>query len=301
MSKTFISDTSGTEASNVEKHWQFDSDFTQSYTRVRQDFINEFLAQVRRQIPLNSAADVGCGVGYFSKFLLDSGFQVLAIDGREENTAEGRRRCPEITFLARDVEDQSLGELGVFDFVLCVGLLYHLENPFRAIRNLHSLTGRVLLIEGMCAPGLDPNLHLLDENECEDQGLNYVAFYPTESCLVKMLYQAGFPFVYRFKRLPSDEQFRTTLWRKKSRTFLVASKVELTAPNLALATEAIRPHFGKDNLWTTGLARIRNDWAPTREVWAAKLLNLRVLAARILKPNRRRPNTSPSEHKIGVK
>jgi len=277
----------------VEKQWQFDNSFTQSYTTVRQDFAREFLAALRQQFPLSSAADIGCGVGYFSKFLSDLGFQVVAVDGREKNADEGRRRYPEITFLARNVEDPSLSGIGVFDFVLCVGLLYHLENPFRAIRNLYSLTDKVLLIEAMCAPGPEPNLHLLDEQEYEDQGLHYIAFYPTEPCLVKMLYRAGFPFVYSFKRLPEDEQFRTTLWRKKARTFLVASKIELTAPGLDLAIEPVRWHSGDSDLWTTRVSRIRNYWVSVRGLRAAVL--------QILKNRPRRSNPSPSGNKVGVK
>lgn len=277
----------------MEKQWQFDNSFTQSYTTVRQDFAREFLAALRQQFPLSSAADIGCGVGYFSKFLSDLGFQVVAVDGREKNADEGRRRYPEITFLARNVEDPSLSGIGVFDFVLCVGLLYHLENPFRAIRNLYSLTDKVLLIEAMCAPGPEPNLHLLDEQEYEDQGLHYIAFYPTEPCLVKMLYRAGFPFVYSFKRLPEDEQFRTTLWRKKARTFLVASKIELTAPGLDLAIEPVRWHSGDSDLWTTRVSRIRNYWVSVRGLRAAVL--------QILKNRPRRSNPSPSGNKVGVK
>lgn len=285
----------------MEKQWQFDNSFTQRYTKVRQDFTGEFLAAVRQQVPLTSAADVGCGVGYFSKFLADMGLRVIAVDGREKNTAEGRRRYPEITFLTRNVEDPSLFDIGVFDFVLCVGLLYHLENPFCAVRNLHSLTGKVLMIEAMCAPGSEPDLHLLDEYEYEDQGLNYVAFYPTEPCLVKMLCRAGFPFVYRFKRLPEDEQFKTTLWRKQSRTFLVASKIELTVSGLDRATEPVRWHTGQSDLWTTRLSRTRDRWALMRDQWAAKLFNLRVHMARFLKTGPRSSNSSTSGNNFGVK
>jgi hypothetical protein len=41
------------------------------------------------------------------------------------------------------VEDLSLRDIGTVDLVLSVGLLYHLENPFRAIRNFHALTGKL--------------------------------------------------------------------------------------------------------------------------------------------------------------
>jgi SAM-dependent methyltransferase len=231
----------------VSKTWSFDSEQTQSYTRVRQAIISEFLDAARGIVHLQSAVDVGCGVGYFSKFIFDRGLDVIAIDGREENAREGRRRYPQISFLTRNVEDPALPALGVFDLVLCVGLLYHLENPFRAIRNLHALTGKVLIVESMCAPGGDPSLQLLDEYQEDNQGLNYVALYPTESCLVKMMYRAGFLFVYGFKTLPDNQVFRNTETRHKERVMLVATKASLEIANLQLLKE-----FSRDwDIWAT--------------------------------------------------
>jgi SAM-dependent methyltransferase len=219
----------------VQKEWLFDREWTQEFTRVRQAFMGEFLEGVRKQYTLKSAVDLGCGVGYFAKYLYDLGFDVLAVDGRAESVAEGKRRYPEINFLCRNAEDPTLPEVGVFDFVSCVGLLYHLENPFSAIRNLYRLTGQVLLIESMCAPGTEPLLQLVDEGQQEDQGLNYIAFYPTEACLVKMLYRAGFASVYLFESLPNHELFRAGLRQRKQRTMLVASKQGLEVAGVRLA------------------------------------------------------------------
>lgn len=256
----------------MEKQWTFDSDFTRGYTKVRQEFGAEFLEAVRKEIVLESALDMGCGVGYFSRYLSEMGLRVVAVDGREENVEEGKRRYPEITFLTRNVEDPAVLEIGSFDFVLCVGLLYHLENPFRAIRNLHALTGKILLLESMSAPGDGVMMELLDEGRDHDQGLNYVAFYPTEACLVKMLYRAGFPFVYQFRRLPDDDLFKGSLLRKRQRTFLAASRVSLSLSNLTLAKE-------------------RFCWAGTDlDPWATRVskahhlaFQLRVLAAKALR------------------
>ncbi len=255
----------------------FDNETARAYVSVRQDFIAEFLDAIRGQVPLKSAIDLGCGVGYFSQFLSERGLQVLAVDGREENTNEAQRRYPGISFLTRNVEDPGLSDLGVFDLALCVGLLYHLENPFRAIRNLHALAGKVLIAESICTPGKEARLLLLVEGQENNQGLNYVAFYPTETCLIKMFGIAGFPFVYRFRRLPPDRQFADTLLQKRSRTFLVASKVELAAENLIPAIEPFQRFL---NPWNTVLSG-------SRDFCYRKMASARNRLARMIGPFRR--------------
>lgn len=261
----------------MSSEWSFDSEQTRRYTHVRQTFIREFLNDIRSQAELVSAIDVGCGVGYFTKFLADLGFRATGIDGREENAREARRRYPNLSFATEDVEQPSLAKLGNFDLVLCVGLLYHLENPFRAIRNLHALSNKLAIIESMCAPGHDAEMFLLNEGREHDQGLNYVAFYPTEPCLIKMFYSAGFPFVYEFRRYPSDEQFHTTRSRFKSRTFLVASRIELDGANLLLAENKVKFVVSAPDIWTTRAARFLQSSR-------SSLGYVKRVAARLLKP-----------------
>ncbi len=260
----------------MEKESVFDASIARQLNDVRQTFIETFIGAIRERTGLTSVLDVGCGVGYFSEFLTRMDFQVLAVDGREENVTEARNRHSDIKFLVQDVEDKSITELGAFDLVLCLGLLYHLENPFRAIRNLFSVTGKVLLVESMYVPGPQPMMDLLDEAAAPNQGMNYVAFYPSERCLVKMLYRAGFKFVYRFAQLPAGEQYKATRYRKQSRTFLVGSNISLAVSNLVLAQEPFRPHYGDTDPWTTPLARVR-------EYCVARIMNLRVFAARLLR------------------
>jgi len=269
----------------VDKQWLFDSDFTRRYTKVRQEFIADFLSAVRRKIILESAADVGAGVGYFARSLRDLGFKVLAMEGREENVAEGRRRHPDIEFVCDNVEAGSFSEIGRFDLVLCVGLLYHLENPFRAIRNLYALTEKILIVESMCSPGEFPRMELLDEGQVEDQALNFVAFYPTEPCLVKMLYRAGFPWVYKFRRLPDDPQFVDRPRRKRSRTFLVATRIPLDVANLVLASEPFRYVVAKSDPWAT-------TWSRIADYGGSKSLRLRSLFSRFWKSSRGKSEVS---------
>jgi hypothetical protein len=123
--------------------------------------------------------------------------------------------------------------MGTYDLVFCFGLLYHLENPFRAIRNLAALTRRILLIETRVAPFRTPSALFVDEDEGQqDQGIHYVAMIPSETAFLKMLYDAGFTHVYRTIDLPNHEQFRSSLVRKRMRVIFVAGKEELRSPRL---------------------------------------------------------------------
>lgn len=236
----------------------FDNLETKAFTLARQDFLRDFLEAAGRETELRTAVDVGCGVGDFSKFLADRGFKVIGLDGREQNTNEASSRHREIPFLTFDVENLPTKDLGTFDLVLSFGLLYHLENPFRAVRNLHALTAKVLLIEGICLPDSRPTMALLDEPQAENQGLNYFAFYPSSSCLVKMLYRAGFPYVYSFRRPPDFHLYRASRLRKRERIMLAASKLSLELPNLAAEQDSLNLVPSPNDPWTTTLWRLTN-------------------------------------------
>ena len=101
--------------------------------------------------------------GYFSALLQALHLDVLALDGRAENIEEARSRVPGVEFRLADAEDSAVRALGKFDLTLCFGLLYHLENPFAAIRNLFALTRKIALVEGVCLPWDEPTLGVLDE------------------------------------------------------------------------------------------------------------------------------------------
>ena len=166
---------------------------------------------------------------------------MTAFDAREENIEEARRRYPQISFDTGDVVDSDIRRVGSFDLVLCFGLLYHLENVFLAIRNLHAMTSKGLLLESMCLPDTEPWMLLRYEPALEDQSLTDMAFYPSEGCIIKMLYRAGFAAVYRVNPLPDDDNFRESSTRARRRTVLFASPFPVSLPELDLLTEPSEP------------------------------------------------------------
>jgi len=211
----------------------------------------EFLPVWRDQLALKTAWDIACGVGRYSALLMELGILPRAIDGRLENVEESARRVPGLTVTVGDVEDPALAQMERADLVLCLGLLYHLENPFRAIYNVAQITGKIVIIESMCTWDELPVMYLREEGPTEDQGLRHIAFYPSESCLAKMLYRSGFSHVYRFIRLPDNVDFKSSADQTKRRTMLVATRAEFSSPYL----EYVPQHRAYYDPWKTTWAR----------------------------------------------
>ena len=226
--------------------WVFDRKSRQRIHESRKEFLGRLLRDFCAGRDFKTVLDAGCGIGFFSNFLSNLGLKVVGLDAREENIAEARSRHPGIDFVHGDAEDASVQKLGQFDLVVCFGLLYHLENPFRVVRNLCALTKQILIIESMVSPEQEPIARLVHETPGKDQGLYSVALIPSEGCLVRMLFHAGFDEVYATTSLPDDEDFRATVSRHRRRTMLVASKEPLHS---ALLRPLARPRPDREDLW----------------------------------------------------
>lgn len=108
------------------------------------------------------ALDLACHQGFFACHLAECGFgEVIGIDARQHHIEDARlisgllglRVPPHFEQLdVYEARPERLG--GLFDLVLCFGLLYHLENPVGALRIARALTRRALLIETQVVPGL---------------------------------------------------------------------------------------------------------------------------------------------------
>jgi SAM-dependent methyltransferase len=241
----------------------FDTDAALRIHNRRKEFADRVLSPLVRPHGLRTALDVGCGFGFFSRYLADTGFQTTALDVRPENIAEAKRRNPDVESIVANLEELPAADFASFDVVLCFGLLYHLENPFRAIRNLEALTQKILLVETVIAPYRSQAAILYEEEKTQNQGIDYIALIPSESWMLKCLYKVGFPFVYQTKVRPDHKDFRETLWRRRRRAVLVASKVELDLPILRLAPE---PAPTAQYLW--------DRWGLSRFLRSERLRNL---------------------------
>jgi tRNA (mo5U34)-methyltransferase len=102
-----------------------------------------------------TAIDLGCSEGWFAHRLLDWGADhVTGIDAREVNIRRARliqdhygipRR--RLTYRCASVYDPMVRRFEAADVVLCLGLIYHLEDPIGALRIARHLTRRTCIVE----------------------------------------------------------------------------------------------------------------------------------------------------------
>lgn len=88
--------------------------------------------------------DLACRTGLFTVALAKAGADVVAIEGRQENL-DLAPRVDGVQYILGDV--RALPDLGQFDAVLCLGILYHLgaADAVALLGNLRTLTSQVIV------------------------------------------------------------------------------------------------------------------------------------------------------------
>jgi SAM-dependent methyltransferase len=162
------------------------------------------------KLPLKdkTVLDVGCGIGHLAQFFVRRGCRVVCVDGRQENIDELRSRYPGIKASVIDVEKDSLDQFGTFDIIFCYGLLYHLENPLAALRNMAPVCKELLLLETIICDHIVPILRIVEESLTVSQALRGLGYRPSPSYVAMALNRVGFPFVYMPKTPPEHPEFR---------------------------------------------------------------------------------------------
>jgi SAM-dependent methyltransferase len=198
------------------------------------------LASLDLPIDGRRVLEVGAGVGRLTGFFVERGCSVVVTEARSENVAELRRRLPTVDASEADVEE-SLEHLGSFDVVFCYGVLYHLESPLRALRNMSAVCTDLLLIETMVCDTRLPVLRLEDETKSFNQALRGLAHRPSPSYLALALNRVGFDNVYAATDPPDHPDYRFS-WLDNLDTardgallrgIFVASRNPLQRPGLA--------------------------------------------------------------------
>ncbi len=154
-----------------------------------------------------SVLDVGCWDGYWSFYAEARGASsVLASDDSTQNwaTGEGIRLAKRLLGSAIEIDQNlSIYELSrlkrTFDVVLCLGVYYHLFDPFAAFAQIRHCChdASVVVFEGDATAGLRPDVLRWDAGS-----LAHPLFLPTPQVLAQMLQATYFQVTKQEWRAP---------------------------------------------------------------------------------------------------
>ncbi len=217
----------------------FDQDY---YIEINEARWQAALAILQALPDIRTCLDAGAGPGWFAAKLSALGYNVVGVEGRPELAGAARDRVANVPFAVVDLEAKNAAAaLPPMDLVFCFGLLYHLENPFAAIRHLRVLTRRYMLIETQILPGDGLDLRLIAEGLNATQGLHHHALIPTRQALVKMLTVAGFRRVLRFLGRVDHPDFADLPDRHHRREIFLATDESIDLPDFVEEEERAAP------------------------------------------------------------
>jgi len=141
--------------------------------------------------------DVGAASGWNSFEMVQRGASVVATDcvEFEEFTAARGKFNPAPEYKILDVDELTPATVGTFDFVLFLGVLYHLRHPLLALERICALTKRTAFVESFVSDSVDAlsescSLEFYETDELGGQIDNW--FGPTVKCLQALCRSAGF-------------------------------------------------------------------------------------------------------------
>lgn len=177
----------------------------------------DIFVQLLSLFPAGRLVDLGTGHGGFAKLAKDRGWQVTAVDARDERWPADNR----IEWVKCDIREF---DLSGYDLICCLGLFYHLTCQDQ-LDFLRRASGTPLIIDTHVDAGA--HKHKLGRRQISEEGFegrwreepnkttsswgNRHAFWPTPAAFYKMLEANGYPVV-----------LTTHPWHESDRTFFVA-------------------------------------------------------------------------------
>ena len=142
-------------------------DFMETDTRLR-SILRSLSMLYRDGFKGLRVADLGCLEGGFALALAQRGMDVIGIEARQNNfnklsLIKEHFALPNLEFRRDDVKNFTRENYGSFDIVLALGILYHLDEPIKWMRQLAAATERVLIVDSHFAPSIDAGLPLMDK------------------------------------------------------------------------------------------------------------------------------------------
>ena len=166
--------------------------------------VQRHLASLGLDLRNKSVLELGAGVGDHTQFWLDRSCNVLAVEGREENVIEFRKRFPQVQMTQFDL-DSDYWPFDNYQIIYAYGVLYHLKDPIMSLNHWAAGCTELLLLETIVSNRARPHHAKEDPNDCRD-GLCETAVHLPYAEIIKEL-QLLFEYVYVPERAPQHPEF----------------------------------------------------------------------------------------------
>lgn len=180
------------------------TDYGGAYDALNDDRVSrvvEFFPQCRRIL------EVGCLEGAHT-VILSRAYpytDIVALDGRKQNIEKAKfltslYACKRVQFGVEDLEVANLAAYGKFDLCVCLGLIYHLIEPWKFIKEIGQQCDAFWIWTTICDDAAADHVvngyrgKLFQEGPLDHalSALRPHSFFPTLGSLVAMLRAAGF-------------------------------------------------------------------------------------------------------------
>ena len=150
---------------NIKLPYKIFTAYCDDYYPAHKEIMKIVSQQLKGDFKKRRVIDIGCLEGYFSAECALQGATVLGVEGKTINV----KKCEfiksvlgikNLSFVKDDAMRVTKKKYGSFDVVLALGLLYHLDNPFKFLHNLSRLCSGFLL--------LDTHVALREQSESGD-------------------------------------------------------------------------------------------------------------------------------------
>lgn len=205
-------------------------DFVRPVHHTREKALRFFLSEFGEKRTFMDALDISCHEGYYSNVLAEYFDKVIGIDKNEDSILKAKLitevlTTSNISYFHTSLENCQ--ENIQCDFVLCYGLIYHIENPIEIFRKLASITKEAICIETQILP-VETHVQIEDGSylnqretkgtfglcwdypSSKEGGLTELALVPSRDALVNLLAFFGFINIrfYSFEHGDYEQFFR---------------------------------------------------------------------------------------------
>ena len=213
--------------------------------------------------------DLGCNAGYWSLEAIERGADfVLGIDGRPMHVdqanfvyeVKGIDRS-KYEFRMANIFDLNVADLGTFDIVLCLGLMYHVSKHVELMEMMSSVNDDILVIDTLLsvAPGSYLRIRSEDVENPLHAADRELVMSPTKQAVVDMAAAFGYETVVLRPRF-TDYTYARTYRQARRRAFICAKKTPLAGLSAPTEAPGVTGHL-LDYVW---LARDNASSVPQR-------------------------------------